>query len=233
VSDTFTGGRILKASTVQLRRTDPHTVPVEVRIAEAEQAAYRAGYEQGYTAGALEAGATLADSVARMRQDLLAGLDAHRADVRAARAADADQLIELALAVAEWAVRRELSTVPDVFFARLAEVLAERDRHDRVEIATSPSMVAATRQWLDDEEIRVVAADDLDDGEARVSIGDTTIFATFAEAFERAREVIDTLVAEAHHDDDGSGGTVDPDDLADDGDVEVEVLYDAFGDGAR
>jgi flagellar biosynthesis/type III secretory pathway protein FliH len=218
MSDTIAPRRIIKADMVQVRRIDPTLVPVEDRLAEARDEAFRAGYEEGYTAGAVEAGAELARIAERFRREVLAAVAGHTAQVRSDRAADADQLVELAMGVAEWAVRRELSTVPTAFFARLEEMLADRDRRDRVEIATSPALAERTRDWVGDDQIEIVADDRLADGEARVVIGDTTVFATFADAFERARAALDALATDT---DDGDG--------FDDDDYEVEVLYDATG----
>ena len=225
MSDAYERGTIIKAATVQLGRNDPHSIPVAQRIAQAEDRGFRAGYEEGYTAGALEAGSNLATAGERLREEVLAAIAAHGALVQQHRTADAEQLVELALAVAEWAARRELSTVPEAFFDRLNEMLADRDRRARVEITTSPAMVGRTREWLGDDEIRVVGADDLDEGEARVSIGDTTVFATFADAFARARSVLDTLGAE-HSASDGAEHSASDDDESDESD-EVELLYDA------
>ncbi|MGE0732475.1 MAG: hypothetical protein AB7Q92_30905 [Acidimicrobiia bacterium] len=230
-SDLRPAGRVVKASAVRLRRVDPHTVPTDQRIAEAEAAAYRAGYEEGYHNGAVEAGRELAAAVASLQQSVLAAVEQHRREAARARAADAERLVELALAVAEWAVRRELSSVPAAFFARLGELLAERDRHQVVEVFTAPELLEATRTWLAEAEplhgagIRVSAAEDLEAGEARVLLDDTTVFATFTDAFERAREALDR----AHHTDqygesdhpDHPDGPEDPDDEV------VEVLYDA------
>lgn len=233
-------GRVVKASAVRLRRIDPNTVPVDQRIAEAETNAYRAGYEDGYRGGALEAGSELAAVVARLQASIDEAVRRHVAEARAARAADAERLVELALAVAEWAVRRELSSVPAAFFGRLGELLAEHDRHQHVEIVTSPALLEATRAWvtgtaaLAGAAIRVSAAEDLADGEARVLLDDTTVFATFADAFERARELLDH--AADHAADDAADPAADPavgdasadetDDETDDDEV-VEVLYDA------
>jgi len=233
MSDTIAPRRIIKADMVQVRRVDPTLVPVEDRLAEARDEAFRAGYEEGYTAGALEAGAELARVAERLRREVLAAVAGHTAQVRADRAADADQLVELAMGVAEWAVRRELASVPAAFFARLEEMLSDRDRRDRVEIVTSPGLADRTRAWVDDPQIEVLADDRLADGEARVVIGDTTVFATFADAFERARAALDALAADdaeldSDADDAFEGG---PGDDFDD-DYEVEVLYDATGNAA-
>ncbi len=228
MGDAYDRGPIIKAATVQLRRVDPHAIPVSQRIAEAEDEAFRAGFEQGYAAGGLEAGSNLAIAGERLRREVLAAVAAHRTRAEQHRAADADQIVQLALSVAEWAARRELSTVPAAFFARLNEVMADRDRHVRVQITTSPAMVGRTREWLADDEIRVVGADDLDDGEARVSLGDTTVFATFADAFERARSLVDTLTAEQHL---GEGGADGAEHDVEESEV-VEVLYDATKDGS-
>lgn len=196
-NDIHGTSRVLKASDVRLRRDDPHATPVAQRIAEAERNAFRAGYEDGFTAGALQAGAELAAAAEQLRHDVTDALAAHAAGSRAARAADALRVVEHALAIAEWAVRRELTSVPDAFFARLAELLADRDRNEAVEIATAASLAEPTRRWLStdggfgpDDAVRVVAAEDLAGGEARVNIGDTTIFATFADTFGRARAAL-------------------------------------------
>lgn len=234
-------GRVIKASTVHLRRTDPLTIPVDQRIAEAEEVAFRAGYQEGFAAGSEQAGAALAQAAGALRASVLAAVNEHADAVRARRAADAEQLVELALAVAEWAVRRELTTVPDAFFARLAEVLADRDRRDSVEITTSPALAGPTRAWLAEathlgagvEDIRVVAAEDLDDGEARVLLGDTTVFATFNDAFERARALLDVMVTNAQDGTLTSGITraqmAEMAGVYEDDDEVVEVLYDATG----
>lgn len=232
-------GRVVKASAVRLRRVDPNTVPVDQRIADAEAGAYRAGYEDGYRDGAEEAGRELAATVAHLQASVTEAVRRHVAAVRADRAADAERLVELALAVAEWAVRRELSSVPAAFFGRLRELLAEHDRHEHVEIVTSPALLDATRTWLAGHEplagagIRVSAAEDLADGEARVLLDDTTVFATFTDAFERARELLDRAAHEegaAHQDaaahDEGAARGDRPDRAAEDDEV-VEVLYDA------
>lgn len=210
-------GPVLKAGIVALRGTDPHSVPVAQLAADAHQRGYQAGYDEGYQAGALAAGIRLADSAEHLAGTVAAGLAQAEARATARRQADALQLVELALSVAEWAVRRELSSVPDAFFARLAEVLTDCDRSATVEITTSAAMVEPTRRWLDDPSVRVLSSPDLADGEARVGIDDTTVFATFADAFARAREVLDDLAR-----DDEAGGL-------DDEEETVEVLYDANG----
>ena len=111
MNETVAPRRVIKADMVSVRRTDPTLVPVEARIAAARDEAFRTGYEEGYTAGALEAGAELSRVAERFRRDVLAAVAGHTAQVRADRATDAGQLVELALGVAEWAVRRELATV--------------------------------------------------------------------------------------------------------------------------
>lgn len=197
VSDTYGPGRVLKASDVRLRRDDPNAAPVADRIALAERNAFRAGYEEGFTAGAVQAGAELAAAVDRLRADVVQAIAAHAASVQATREADALHLVEHAIAIAEWAARRELTSVPDAFFARLAELLADRERGEAIDIATSPALVEKTKRWLHadggfgpDDAVRVVAAEGLADGEARVTVGDSTIFATFADTFERARAAL-------------------------------------------
>lgn len=213
-SPTFADARVLKAATVQLRGSDPLTLTVAERVAQAEQAAYRSGFEEGFTAGAIDTGTELVELGERLRRSLCEQLTAHARTTRDNREEDARRLAELALAVAEWAVRRELTSVPEAFFGRLAEVLAGRDRQDRIEITTSPALAEPTRRWLADPDVTVTAADDLQDGEARVALGDTTVFATFTDAFERARALLDGL-------DEGAA----PADHADD---VVEVLDDAL-----
>jgi len=241
-------GRVLKASSVQLRRTDPHSVPVAQRVADAERAGYQRGFAEGHAAGAQQAGAELAAAAAQLRTSVLAALDQHAGQIRANRADDAERLAELALAVAEWAVRRELSSVPASFFGRLQELLTERHRHQLVEITTSPDLVEATRHWIDDPAVRVLGDEDLDVGEARVQLDDSTVFATFADAFEQARELLDQV----GHDEagprrpagtngsgqaigatgqDGTAGAPDLDDI-DDIDEMVEVLFDVTEQGS-
>ena len=221
-------GPVLKAATVHLRRDDPLSIPVERRIATAEDHAYRGGYEAGFAAGAAQAGADLAVAGERLRISVGVAVADHAQKVRADRQRDAERLVKLSLRVAEWAVRRELSSVPEAFFARLAEVLADRHHEDRVEIFTSPGLAASTRQWLDDATIAVTAANDLADGEARVLLGDTTVFATFEDAFERARQALERSLLDHADGDQVDGDQVDGD-MADE---VVEVLYDATVDGA-
>ncbi len=238
MSDPRAGGRVLKASAARLRRVDPHTVPTDQRIAEAESVAFRAGYEQGFQAGALEAGSELAVAVDRLQRSVVDAVQRQLAEARATRAADAERLVELALAVAEWAVRRELAAVPEAFFGRLEELLAERDRHQQVEIFTAAALVEPTRRWLAEADglggaaVRVSPAEDLEPGEARVLLDDTTVFATFTDAFERARELLDDLDGAGArgrnpHEGDASDDEAPGADGADHDDEVVEVLYDA------
>jgi flagellar biosynthesis/type III secretory pathway protein FliH len=211
---------IVKASTVNLRREDPNFRSVEDRLAEAADEAYRRGYEEGFQSGALQAGAHLADAADRLVSTMSVGLADAQAQLQAARAADAHRLAALSLTVAEWVARRELSSVPEAFFGRLQELLADRDRRTEVAVTVAPELVEATRTWLADDDIRVTAGQDLAIGEARLSLGDATLFATFADAFARAQEAIDGLA------DPFEGIEADEDD-----DEEVEVLYDATTDG--
>jgi flagellar biosynthesis/type III secretory pathway protein FliH len=213
---------IVKASTVTVRREDPNFRSVEDRLAEAAEEAYRRGYEEGFQTGALEAGTHLADAADRLVTTMAAALADAQSQLQVARAADAQRLAALALTVAEWAVRRELSSVPEAFFGRLAELLADRDRRTEGSVAVAPELVEATRTWLADDEVRVSGDGELAVGEARLSLGDATLFATFADAFARAQEAINGLA------DPFEGLEVD--DEADD--EEVEVLYDATTDGA-
>jgi flagellar biosynthesis/type III secretory pathway protein FliH len=206
----------MKASTVMLRREDPNFRSVEDRLAEARDEAYSRGYEEGFQCGALQAGAHLADAADRLVGSMGAALSQAHRELEAARADDAHRLACLALTVAEWAVRRELSSVPEAFFGRLAELLADRDRRADVAVSVAPELVEATRTWLSNPELQVVGDGDLEIGESRVTIGDATLFGTFADAFERAKEAIDGLT-------DPFEGIESDDEEAD----EVEVLYDA------
>ena len=74
-----------------------------------------------------------------------------------------------------------------------------------------------------DATIAVTAANDLADGEARVLLGDTTVFATFEDAFERARQALERSLL------DQADGDLADGDMAEE---VVEVLYDATVDGA-
>lgn len=218
---------MLKAATVRLRHTDPYSIPVDERLAQANQVGYRQGYEEGFTAGATEAGAALIEIGEQLRDQVLAALTERSASARAQRAVDADRVVSVALEVARWVVRRELASVPDAFFGRLAEVLADRDRDLRTEIFTAPVLVEPTRVWLDDPSVMVLAAADLQPGEARVTVGDTTIFAGFEEAFERARLLVRQLDNDAAAD--TSGDIVE--DTEEYVEEHVEVVYDATRDG--
>jgi hypothetical protein len=208
--------RIVKASTVTLRREDPNFRSVEDRLAEAAEEAHRRGYEEGFQSGALQAGAHLADAADRLVASMGAALELAHRDLQLARADDAHRLACLALTVAEWAVRRELSSVPEAFFGRLAELLADRDRRAEVAVTVAPELVDATRTWLANPDLQVIGDGDLEIGESRVTIGDATLFGTFADAFERAKETIDGLA-------DPFEGIESDDEEAE----EVEVLYDA------
>ena len=42
-------------------------------------------------------------------------------------------------------MRRELSSVPEAFFGRLQELLADRDRRIEATVAVAPELVEATR----------------------------------------------------------------------------------------
>lgn len=226
---------VLKAASVRLRHTDPYSIPVDDRLAQANHDGYLQGYEEGFTAGATEAGAALIEIGEQLRDRVLGALAEQSVSLQAARAADADRVVSVALEVARWVVRRELASVPDAFFGRLAEVLADRNRDVRTEIFTAPVLVEPTRVWLDDPSVLVLAAADLQPGEARVTIGDTTIFAGFEQAFERARLLLrqldDAVVTPADGAAEGADGYV----HGTDGCVEdesVEVVYDAIRDGA-
>jgi flagellar biosynthesis/type III secretory pathway protein FliH len=212
---------VVKASTVNLRREDPNFRSVEDRLAEASDEAYRRGYEEGFQTGALQAGTHLADAADRLVATMSAALEEAQARLRADRDADAQRLAALALTVAEWAVRRELSSVPEAFFGRLQELLADRDRRTEVAVTVAPELVEATRTWIGDEDVRVTADQDLAIGEARMTLGDSTLFATFADAFARAQEALDGLVDPFEGIETGPEGD----------DEEVEVLYDATTDG--
>ncbi len=193
--------RIVKASdvTLRVRREEPAVpaVDVEALVAEAAEAAagegYRAGYEDGFSAGALQAGAVLADAVERLNATVAVELAKLQANVTIRREEEATRLVDLAFVVAEWAARRELTSVPAAFFGRLEELLADRDRRAPVEIAVHADLLPATRAWSPDPELRVVASSGLEPGECRVTIGDATVFATFADAFGRARAALDAL----------------------------------------
>lgn len=195
------GPRIVKASHVQLRvrREDPavSAVDVETLVAAAVEAAateaYRVGYEDGFGAGALQAGATLADAIERLHGTVAVELAKLQAAVAVRREDEAIRLVDLAFVVAEWAARRELCSVPEAFFDRLEELLADRERRAPVEIAVHPELLRATRAWAPDPELRVIGTDELEPGECRVTIGDGTVFATFTDAFSRARDALGVL----------------------------------------
>lgn len=222
---------VLKAASVRLAHTDPYSLPVDTRLAQANQEGFVQGYEEGFSRGATEAGAALIEVGEALRQSVGAALAHEAGALRAQRRSDADRVVSLALEVARWVVRRELTSVPDAFFARLAHLLADRNRDLRTEIFTAPALVEPTRAWLDDPGVLVSGSPELAPGEARVNIGDTTIFAGFDEAFERAR----LLLAEMDDELDGAtpeGDGADEDDGEDVEVEEVELIYDAARDGA-
>lgn len=213
--------RVVKAATVKVRGDEAPPRDPEELVAEAHEAGYRQGVEDGFQAGALQAGAQLADAADRLVDAVCAEVSRLRAELAAQRELDAAQIVELAMTVAEWVARRELSSVPDAFFGRLEELLSDRDRHAQVELTVAPELVEATRVWLDNPDMRVFASDELAVGEARVTIGDSTVFATFADAFNQARDVLANLASPFAETEEPFG------------DIEsVEVLYDATEYGA-
>jgi flagellar biosynthesis/type III secretory pathway protein FliH len=181
--------RVLKASVVEVTDAPALTGAAAARLA-AESAAHRqaleAAYRQGVDDGWAEAerhGVAAAPEVAAAVERAATAV---AAAASAQAAADRAELVDAAIELAQWVLRRELATDPAAMLDRLNEAMASLRSAPTIEVRVTPGMVALVQDWAAPE-VTVVADPSLEPGEAKVHAGHAHADLTFAQAFSRAR----------------------------------------------
>lgn len=162
--------------------------PSEERIAEIMAAAHREGLAAGRAEAELELEQLRAQFVADTEASLAAVANLRSSIAAACRA----ELAELALAIAEAVLARELADGPATLDTFVNQALVEMDPHEKCTITVAPDAAAALTEWARSSwPAAVVRADAaLRPGELRVDAGSGRIEVTHAKRIERVRRLV-------------------------------------------
>jgi flagellar assembly protein FliH len=204
-SDNFSRGRILHAGDVTVRAADLGTVAarpargivVSAELVEsAKQDGYAAGHDEGYAEGyqqGIAAAEGHANLLGQLVQRLAAAADELSAREATARADIEDQVVAVALQIAEVVIGHELSQ-PDTrgrdAIARALALAPERGhvtaRLHPADIAVIDPAAMSTGRTID-----IVPDPTLAPGDCIVDVGACRVDARIGPALERAREVLE------------------------------------------
>lgn len=205
-SDNFSRGRILQAGDVTVRAADLGTVTarpargivVSAELVEsAKQDGYAAGHDEGYAEGyqqGIAAAEGHANLLGQLVQRLAAAADELSAREATARADIEDQVVAVALQIAEVVIGHELAQ-PDTrgrdAIARALALAPERGhvtaRLHPADIAVIDPAAMSTGRTID-----IVPDPTLAPGDCIVDVGACRVDARIGPALERAREVLES-----------------------------------------
>jgi len=187
------GVRVLKAADVEVGDVPALTGGAAARL-DALQEEHRRDVEAAYRQG-LEDGRRQAESSGVAAAPMLAqAVEQAVAETALAaaqqQAAEATAVVDAAIELARWILRRELEADPRAMLDRVAETMTSLRGGPSVEVRVAPALVPVMAHAAGSG-VTVTADSSLEPGEAVVQAGPASADLTFGQAFQRAREVLD------------------------------------------
>lgn len=166
----------------------PTTGPTPDELLEIAAQAHREGLEAGLAEAQEQLAAMRAAFVADAQASLQALADARTATIESCRA----ELTELALAVAEAVLQREITDGKATLTAMLQQAIVEMDPHERCTISVATDAAVDIGAWAQTQwPAAVVRADPaLHPGELRVDAATGRIEVSHAKRIERVRRLV-------------------------------------------